>query len=91
MKTDRHFAFRILAAVVTVASAQTYTFTTIGGSSGRGSADGKGSSARFHHPSGVAVDGSGNVFIADGGNHTKISPRMGSCRRGVYCDQRLQL
>src|ERR1035441_8997337 len=34
------------------------------------SADGTGSAARFFHPSGVAVDNAGNVFVADTGNHT---------------------
>jgi sugar lactone lactonase YvrE len=35
-----------------------------------GSADGTGSAARFVGPSGVAVDGSGNVYVADFGNNT---------------------
>lgn len=41
-----------------------------------GSADGTGADARFNHPSGVAVDDSGNVFVADTYNHTirRISP-----------------
>jgi sugar lactone lactonase YvrE len=41
-----------------------------------GSADGAGSSARFFQPSGIAVDGSGNVYVADSGNNTirKITP-----------------
>jgi DNA-binding beta-propeller fold protein YncE len=34
-----------------------------------GSADGTGSSARFYWPSGVAVDGSGNIYVADTWNH----------------------
>ncbi len=34
-----------------------------------GSTDGPAASARFFLPYGVAVDGSGNVFVADGGNH----------------------
>jgi sugar lactone lactonase YvrE len=41
-----------------------------------GSADGQGSLARFYEPQGVAVDKSGNVYVADTGNHTirKITP-----------------
>lgn len=41
-----------------------------------GSIDGTGSAARFNLPIGVAVDGPGNVYVADAGNHTirKITP-----------------
>jgi sugar lactone lactonase YvrE len=43
--------------------------TTLAGSAGAaGSSDGTGSAARFNSPRGVAVDGSGNVFVADSGN-----------------------
>jgi len=35
-----------------------------------GSADGIGNAARFSSPSGIAVDGNGNVFVADNGNST---------------------
>lgn len=35
-----------------------------------GSTDGARATARFNEPSGVAVDGSGNVFVADTGNST---------------------
>ena len=35
-----------------------------------GSADGAAASARFFLPYGVAVDGAGNLYVADGGNHT---------------------
>jgi hypothetical protein len=45
--------------------------TTLAGSAGQtGSADGTGSSARFYNPQGVAVDGSGNVYVADTYNYT---------------------
>ena len=41
-----------------------------------GSTDGVGSAARFKFPQGVAVDGSGNVFVADSMNNSirKITP-----------------
>ena len=51
--------------------------TTVAGLAGApGSADGAGSAARFTLPSGVAVDGAGNVYVADSYNHTvrKITP-----------------
>jgi DNA-binding beta-propeller fold protein YncE len=35
-----------------------------------GSADGTGAAARFIGPAGVAVDGAGNVYVADQYNHT---------------------
>jgi hypothetical protein len=47
-----------------------YTFTTLAGYSGYGSGDGTGSDARFAGASGVAVDNSGNVYVADSNNNT---------------------
>ncbi|MDK2124071.1 NHL repeat-containing protein [Parachitinimonas caeni] len=45
--------------------------TTLAGKAGSfGSTDGTGSAARFKSPLGIAVDGSGNVFVADTGNST---------------------
>lgn len=45
--------------------------TTLAGSAGiSGSADGQGSAARFNGLTGVAVDGAGNVYVADAGNST---------------------
>lgn len=46
------------------------------GSAPGGYADGKGSSARFNSPQGVAVDAEGNVYVADTGNHCirRIAP-----------------
>jgi uncharacterized delta-60 repeat protein len=44
--------------------------TTLAGSVSSGSADGTGNAARFNHPRGVAVDASGNVYVADASNQT---------------------
>jgi sugar lactone lactonase YvrE len=53
-----------------------YTFTTIAGSAGYGSADGTNSAARFNDPTGLAVDSAGNLYVSDEGNYTirKITP-----------------
>ncbi len=51
--------------------------TTLAGSAGNsGSADGTGADARFNYPAGVAVDGDGNLYVADSSNLTirKITP-----------------
>jgi sugar lactone lactonase YvrE len=55
---------------------QPFTFTTLAGNAGYGSADGVGTSARFDFPEGVAVDGNGNVYVADTENSMirKITP-----------------
>ncbi len=46
-------------------------FAVLAGKSGRaGSADGLGTNATFNGPSGLAVDGSGNVYVADSNNQT---------------------
>jgi len=51
--------------------------TTLAGSALRtGNADGKGAAVRFNRPTGVVVDGAGNVYVTDTGNATirKITP-----------------
>lgn len=51
--------------------------TTLAGSAGlRGRVDGAGSDARFYEPSGIAFDGTGNLYVADHGNHSirKVTP-----------------
>lgn len=45
--------------------------TTLAGTPGtRGASDGTGTATRFSNPSGVAVDSSGNLYVADQDNHT---------------------
>jgi sugar lactone lactonase YvrE len=63
MTTVRRLALLLLATSCPLVSAQTYTFTTLA-AVGTSSDDGTGSGAR-RSPHCVAVDGSGNVFVAD--------------------------
>jgi sugar lactone lactonase YvrE len=54
-----------------------WVVSTLAGSAGQsGSTDGTGSEARFNDPTGLAVDGAGNVYVADFHNRTirKIIP-----------------
>lgn len=62
------------AAVVVVSPAvaggQATAVTTFAGLAGQfGAVDGIGSAARFYSPGGVAVDGTGNVYVADATNN----------------------
>jgi sugar lactone lactonase YvrE len=73
--------FLLAAGVLTIslvsAPAQIYDFTTIAGAvTNSGSADGTNSNAQFYSPVGVAVDGSGNLYVGDWGNSIirKIAP-----------------
>jgi len=54
-----------------VSPSPTYLKTLLAGSPGLpGSSDGNGTSARFNTPGALALDGSGNLIVADTGNHT---------------------
>ena len=66
--------------------------TTLAGSGTEGNADGQGTGASFYYPSGVAVDGSGNVYVTSGirirkidvgGNVTTLA---GSATGGGFAD-----
>jgi sugar lactone lactonase YvrE len=60
-----------LAALGQANYATPYTFTTLAGRAGiAGSADGTNSAARFNVPCGLAVDSSGNLYVADFSNNT---------------------
>ncbi len=52
------------------------TVSTLAGDGQEGYMDGPGQAAQFSYPRGVAVDGSGNVYVADSGNNRirKITP-----------------
>ena len=70
-------AGQVTSNVVSLAVApNTYVFTTIAGLPTVGSNDGAGSAARFDQPWATAVDGAGNVYVADMRNNTirKITP-----------------
>jgi streptogramin lyase len=72
--------------------------TTLAGSAGvAGSNNGRGNLARFNEPSGVAIDGNGNIFVADtsnlavrkinaDGDVTTLAGNVGQSPRGVAVD-----
>jgi uncharacterized delta-60 repeat protein len=66
-----------LSASATLIIPSGYMFSTYAGAAGvSGSTDGARTNARFSAPIGVAVDGTGNLLVADVGNHTlrRITP-----------------
>ncbi len=67
---------RIRKIVCTSLVASACTVTTLAGQTSAGSLDGTGAAAQFNQPSGVAVDSSGNVYVADSANNEirKITP-----------------
>jgi hypothetical protein len=44
----------------------------LAGSGSAGFAEGAGAAAQFHNPFGVAVDGEGNVIVADNGKTRRV-------------------
>ncbi len=71
----RHCLVWVLAAAMQVfaghARAAVYAFSPLAGNAAvLDHTDGTGANARFFNPSAVAVDAAGNVYVADGGDHT---------------------
>jgi len=58
-------------SIRTMTQAETnWVVRTIAGSGSPGAADASGTNASFHYPTGLAMDSSGNLFVADSTNHT---------------------
>lgn len=61
----------IRKVVVSAGGGNTGVVTTLAGKASMlGSRDGIGASAQFNQPNGLATDGTGNLFVAEEGNHT---------------------
>jgi sugar lactone lactonase YvrE len=61
--TDAHVVRKIVIATGAVTTLAGYPM-------GAGSVDGTGATANFRNPRGITSDGAGNLYVADGGNHT---------------------
>jgi hypothetical protein len=61
----------LLALSTQGARASVYAFTVLAGNAAvLDHTDGTGTNARFFNPTAVAVDSAGNIYVADGGDHT---------------------
>ncbi len=69
--TDANGAQAAASAAVTVATMSDWIVETVAGDGtrGYGGDGGAAASAQLHYPSGVALDGSGNLYLADYNNH----------------------
>lgn len=74
----KYFFPAIVGVALGLASAhgQLFNFTTVAGSAAQGNVDGVTNLAQFYNPGGVAMDTSGNIYVADTGDNTirKITP-----------------
>jgi sugar lactone lactonase YvrE len=68
-KRMRLFGVGVAVFAALAIEAQPLLISTVAGYAGKGSADGTGGSALLLRPQAVAVDGAGNVFVADTGNN----------------------
>src|SRR5262245_20588142 len=84
MKNHAFSPIEILCALALMATQclaqstyEPYTFTTLAGGGGLVSPDQTGTVARFNTPAGVAVDSTGNVYVADTFNAAirKVTPQ----------------
>jgi hypothetical protein len=74
-------AIAVTCSRIVASDAPVYSFTTIAGLAGTsGSADGTNSAARFNHPRGIAVDGAGNVYVAEHVNNTIRKLTLGNAQ-----------
>ncbi|MFM8982799.1 MAG: putative Ig domain-containing protein, partial [Spartobacteria bacterium] len=67
--SDAHSGSNVIACTGGGIAPPVVTVTTLAGSGSQGSTNGNGTSASFYNPTGVTVDGSGNVYVADYNNH----------------------
>ena len=89
MKPRIYVIFILLFLIIGTGSAlaQTSTITTVAGngSAGYSGDGGPGPSAQLNAPFGIAVDGAGNVYIAEWSNHRVRHESTESAASGVNC------